>query len=319
MLHLSDRSYQSLPGWSRTFAPGKTTLGLSLPLESATDLPANVARAQQADEAGIAALWLRDVPLRVPSFGDLGQIVDPWVYLGHLSASTQRIALGTAAIVVPLAHPLILAKQAASADHLSGGRLLLGLASGDRPEEFPAFGMDVGTRGEVFREKIGVVKKAWTTENRGIKWSGGRMWSADVVPKPVADEVPTIIVGSAQQSMEYRAEHGHGWLTYTAPLEQQRAVVQEWREACEKAGAGFKPFGQAMGLDLAEDPDQKPEGFHLGMRLGRNYLLELLGTLNEMGVNHVSFGLRKRERPVEDVIAELGEYVVPEFPALNPE
>lgn len=55
------------------------------------------------------------------------------------------------------------------------------------------------------------------------------------------------------------------------------------------------------------------------MRLGRNYLLELLGTLNEMGVNHVSFGLRKSERPVEDVIAELGKYVVPEFPALDAE
>ncbi|WP_459610566.1 LLM class oxidoreductase [Corynebacterium urogenitale] len=320
MLSLSDRSFRNNPGWRRTFAPGTMTLGVALPLGSgqgsATDLTEQVELVRQADAAGFAALWLRDVPLRVPSFGDLGQVLDPWTYLGLLCGATSRIALGTAAIVLPLAHPLILAKQAASVDHLSGGRLMLGVASGDRPEEFPAFGLDVGKRGEVFREHFGVLKKAWTTDKRGIKWSRGRMWSADVVPKPLADEVPTLVVGSAQQSMEWRAENGHGWMTYTAPIEQQRGVIAQWNAACERHGSGeFQPFAQSMGLDLAEDPNKKPEGLHLGMRLGRNYLLELLGTLRDMGVHHLSFGLRLGDRPASEVLAELGEYVLPEFPA----
>ena len=77
--------------------------------------------------------WLRDVPFNVPSFGDAGQVFDPFVYLGYLAAGTKDIALGVSSIILPLRHPAHVAKAAASADQLSDGRLILGVASGDRP------------------------------------------------------------------------------------------------------------------------------------------------------------------------------------------
>ena len=70
------------------------------------------------------------------------------VYLGLLAGLTERIALGVASIVLPLRHPAHVAKAAASVDVLSGGRLLLGVASGDRPEEYPALNLPFADRGE---------------------------------------------------------------------------------------------------------------------------------------------------------------------------
>ncbi len=123
---------------------GRATLGLIAPLESFSgDVPTmegHLARVRAAEEAGFASFWLRDVPLLVPSQGDGGQLFDPWVYLGALATATSRITLGTASTVLPLRHPVHVAKAAASVDLLSGGRMLLGLAVGDRPGEVPAFG-----------------------------------------------------------------------------------------------------------------------------------------------------------------------------------
>ncbi|MEM6371311.1 MAG: LLM class flavin-dependent oxidoreductase, partial [Pseudomonadota bacterium] len=129
--------------YNATFRPRRMSLGLVVPLEAYAvgATPAmrdHIAMAQLAEHLGFAALWLRDVPFNVPSFGDPGQMFDPFVYLGTLGTVTERIALGTSSIILPLRHPAHVAKAAATADVLSGGRVLLGVASGDRPEEYPA-------------------------------------------------------------------------------------------------------------------------------------------------------------------------------------
>ena len=128
------------------FAPGRLTLGVFFPIEAfQRDEPTmrdQERLARRAEELGFAALWTRDVPLRDPNFGDIGQVYDPWVWLGWIAAQTRTIALATGSIILPLRHPLHTAKAAASVDQLTGGRLVLGVASGDRPVEFPAFGVD---------------------------------------------------------------------------------------------------------------------------------------------------------------------------------
>ncbi|KAJ0346071.1 hypothetical protein COL154_013905, partial [Colletotrichum chrysophilum] len=75
-----------------------------------------VALAQFAEKAGFASLGFRDVPLRDPNFGDVGQVFDPWAYLGYMAAQTTEIALLTASIILPLRHPIHIAKAAASID-----------------------------------------------------------------------------------------------------------------------------------------------------------------------------------------------------------
>ncbi len=154
-------------GFHRAFQPDRLTLGLMFPIEAYGlehwDMPTmegQVELAKRAEELGFAALWCRDVPLRDPDFGDVGQIYDPWVWLGYITAHTERIALGTGSIILPLRHPLHVAKAAASVDQLSGGRLILGVASGDRPIEFPAFGVEHRTRGARFRDCYDFFRRA---------------------------------------------------------------------------------------------------------------------------------------------------------------
>ena len=82
----------------------------------------------------------------------------PFVYLGLLAGKTDRIALGVASIILPLRHPAHVAKAAATADILSGGRVILGVASGDRPQEYPALNIAFGERGERFRSSLRIYK-----------------------------------------------------------------------------------------------------------------------------------------------------------------
>lgn len=302
---------RDVPGFRRTFEQGELTLGLNLPVGGdPEDTATQVARVRAAEDAGFAAVWARDIPLRVDSFGDVGQVYDPFMYLTWLAAHTRTIALGTAAIVLPLAHPLQLAKRSATLDRISDGRFLMGVASGDRPEEFPAFGMEKGERAAVFRENLEVLRAGWSSTGRPVRWSRGRMGGADVVPKPSQGAVPVLPTGSCQQNMTYNAANGDGWLTYHRPLPQQKTMVERWRAEC---GGQFKPFAESMWLDLAEDADLPVAGRDFGYRTGRAGLLKILRSQRAMGINHVSLHLSRGGRAVESVLAELAEYVVPEF------
>lgn len=309
-----------LPGFRRTFRPGRLTLGLLFPIEAfAGDQPTmrhQEALARRAEALGFAALWVRDVPLRVPEFGDVGQVYDPWVWLAWVAAHTSRIALGTAAIVLPLRHPLHVAKAAASVDRLSGGRLLLGVASGDRPGEFPAFGVAHEERAERFREHLAVLRAALSREFPLLESRAGRLHGADLVPKPLASEVPVLVTGRSGQPLSWIAATAHGWLTYPRPLARQQEVLAEWHAAVRAAEAGaFKPAGQSLYVDLADDPRAPPTPIHLGWRLGRGRLVELLLALEAGGASHVILNLKYGRRPAAEVLEELGAHVVPRFPA----
>lgn len=150
--------------YQRIFAPNQMTLGLFTPLESHRGIPSlnpHYDLIEQVDHLGFGAIWVRDVPLYSSNFGDAGQIFDPWSYLGAIAARTQHIALGTAAIVLPLRHPLHTAKAAASIDRLSEGRLILGVATGDRPIEFPIFDINYNDRGQTFRSAVTSMREVW--------------------------------------------------------------------------------------------------------------------------------------------------------------
>lgn len=313
---LSDVPVTALPGFHRTFPRGRMTLGLFLPLDAGSpeepdvDLVRQAELVRRAEAAGVAAVWLRDIPLRDPDFGDVGQAWDPVSYLGYLAASTSEIALGTGAVVVPLRHPLHLAKQAASIDHLSGGRFLFGVATGDRSSEFPAFGVEEGERDAVFREHLQVMQQAWTTEKRGIRWSGGRMWGGDVVPKPLAVRPPLLTVGSCLQSMAWHREHADAHITYQRPLPVQQKYLATWRE-----DGNDKPFAMSMSLDLHPDAEAAAGPIKFGWRVGTRHLLRILHELEVMGVDHVILGLKRGTRPADEVLDELIGHIIPAFRA----
>ncbi|MFH8440544.1 TIGR03571 family LLM class oxidoreductase [Streptomyces sp. NPDC018026] len=312
------------------------TLGLELPLDNdwgATRLRADRAAglpfgvpdltrhgelARLADALGFAGLWVRDVPLYDPEqFGDAGSVFETFTHLGHLAAVTERAVLGTAAVVLPLRHPLLVAKAAATVDVLSGGRFVLGLASGDRPVEYPLFGEDFHGRGAAFRRGVEILRAAWARhpDGAGMELPGlglGADRRLDVLPKPTGPSVPIAIAGHARQSSEWISRHADASLNYPRPLGALRLKTQEWRESATGAA---KPYLTPMQLDLTADPDTAATPIRLGLRTGHRALIGHLRAMGEVGVAHVSFNLRPGDRPVTDVLHELAETVLPHFPS----
>lgn len=310
--------YQQHRGFSRAFTPGHLSLGLFFPLEAfGGDIPSmlnQVALAKRAEELGFSALWFRDVPLRDPNFGDVGQAFDPWVYMGYMAAHTSEIALGSASIAIPLHHPLHTAKASASVDQLSAGRLILGVASGDRPVELSAFDVDPERRGEVFREHYEVIRRAYSTSFEPIRWSGGELRGADLIPKPTTQVIPMLVTGHSRQSLDWIARESAGWINYPRAPKMQRLIVEDWRmEVMKQCGSVYKPFTQSLYIDLSENPSTPPTPIHLGFRLGRDHLRALLESLEEIGVDHVILNLKYGKRPAADVIEELGTHIVAQF------
>jgi luciferase-type oxidoreductase len=298
------------------FRAGGLTLGVFFAIESyrgaVPTMAGQVELARRAEEIGFAALWFRDVPLHDPSFGDVGQIFDPWVYLGHIAAHTTDIALATGGIVLPLRHPIDVAKAAASVDVLSGGRMVLGLSGGDRPVEYPAYGVDYDGRADRFRDAVAYLRALLETPFPTVRSALGTLAGADLLPKPAVGRLPLLAVGRAGQPIDSLAEELDGYVTYPRPIEIQARVVAEWRAAARTAGHGRDlPFGQSLYIDLAAPPGTPPTPIHLGWRLGRHALLDHLQALEDAGVRHVVLNLKYGTRPAAEVLDDIGEHILP--------
>lgn len=266
-----------------------------------------VERARLAAEVGFDALWFRDVPLFWPDFGDAGQVHDLWVYLSHVAAHTEDVALATGSVVLPLRHPLHVAKAAASVDRLSDGRLVLGVASGDRPPEFPAFGVDEEEVPARFRESVRVLRRVWAEDYPELESSFGSLdGRLELLPEPTTETLPLLVTGYAGQEREWIAEHGDGWVYYQRDLEDLREMVEGWRAATR----GSKPFVQVMHVDLDPDPGADAERIHQGYAAGSEWFRERLRALRDCGVDHVMINVRHGERDTEAVLEEFGSDVL---------
>ncbi|THE65205.1 TIGR03571 family LLM class oxidoreductase [Salinadaptatus halalkaliphilus] len=278
-------------GYRRLFEPDGMTFGASFPLtgtnRSTPDVSDELHLAKHAEAVGFDALWARDVPTFWPKFGDAGQTFDTWPWLSQVAAHTDEIALGTSSVVLPLRHPIHVAKSAATVDRLSDGRLVLGVASGDRDPEYPAFDIDRDERGAAFRDRFEALRTLWTEEFPELEGEWGTLeGDLDVVPKPTTDTVPLLPTGNSRQSREWIADHGDGWLFYHLPERTLEDYLADWRER-----AGEKPFVIAVRVAFADDPTANPEALHLGFEAGVEWFRTYFRRLEELGLDHVIVGL----------------------------
>lgn len=278
-------------------ATGEVARAAAGRLRGEPDLARHALHAQLADRVGFRALWVRDVPLYDPAFGDAAQVFEVFTYLGFLAGMTRDILLGTAAVVLPLREPVLTMKAAATADYLSNGRLLMGVASGDRPVEYPVFGRAFETRSDVFRHQVEMLRR-WTSD----AWDEG----LQVLPRPT-QALSLLVAGLGQQSIEWVGQHMDGLLAYPRTPEEHRVRTQAWVAA---AGRN-KPYASFIHLDLLAQADAPITRHHFGVMTGRQGLITELAAMRDAGVQHIGLHLRRCQRPVADVLEEIGEYVLP--------
>ena len=312
------------PGWRQVLDAGHLTLGLMTPLarerDHASDPARELALAARAGRLGIAALWTRDVPLIVPqgSTREAAVLDEPFVWLAALAGAAPGTAIGTAAAVLPLRDPLHLAKAAWSLDRLSGGRFILGLGSGDRPEEFAAFGAGAPAPEVRYREHWERLRQALAPASDATARGDLLAATGGFVPAPPPlHRIPLLAVGTARQSLQWIAAHADGWATYHREAARQEGRIALWRRALdERAGGQWKPFVQSLQLELLADPDAPAAPLELGLRAGRHALLDYLARMAALGVAHMLVNLQG-PRDVGEQLEELGREVVPRLPALR--
>jgi probable F420-dependent oxidoreductase len=139
-------------------------------------------------------------------------VLDPLVHLSYVAACTETMELGTAVVILPQRNPVVLAKQVASLDVLSGGRLLLGVGAGYLEPELTAVGVPMSERGGRTDEYLDAMTALWTREAPAFH---GRYVSFDKVdahPRPVQAGGPRIVIGGHSPAAFRRAvARGHGW------------------------------------------------------------------------------------------------------------
>jgi len=261
------------------------------------DMTEHKERIMLADELGFKAAWIRDVPLYDPNFGDAAQVFEAFSYLGYLSACTNNILLATAAIVLPLREPWLVKKAAATINELSNNRLILGVASGDRPSEYPVFDVDFNNRSEVFRNSLDILRD---TNNAKLK-NGLQLI-------PEFKDIPIYAAGLAQQSPEWIGENLDGWLAYPGTPQNHEYRVKLWRQV-----AGDKPYVSFIHLDLVDDPDAPIIRHHFGVQTGVKGLITELESMKNVGVNHIGLQFRRNQQPIENALKTIANEVLPHF------
>jgi probable F420-dependent oxidoreductase len=213
--------------------------------------------ARAAEAAGFESVWTGEHvvlpdPQAPPSPSPPHTpFVDPAVALAFLAAGTQRLRLGTGIIILPQRNPLVLAKELASVDVVSNGRLLFGLGAGYLRAEFDALGVSFEQKGARTSEAIEVIHSLWTQEKPAIR---GRFWSFSGIqafPHPVQKPHPPIIVGGHSPGAFRRAvAQGDGWYGFALDLEGTRGCV----DGLEQARARVQRPSSLAALEIGVTP-----------------------------------------------------------------
>ncbi|MEU9997836.1 LLM class F420-dependent oxidoreductase [Streptomyces sp. NPDC050848] len=299
--------------------------GMQLPVQSQSTLyaepweasagPADLVEiARVADRSGFDYIASCDhvaIPRRLA--GPMGTIwYDPVATLSFLAAATERVRLLSHVAVVGLRHPLVSAKAYATLDHLSGGRLVLGVGAGHVQEEFEAVGADFVRRGPVLDETIDALRAALGPEEFP-EHAGERFAFKDLGqrPRPAQARVPVWVGGSSPAAVRRAALKGDGWLPQGDPREKLAAQIARLKALREEAGIAepitVGAITEALYVGEAD--------WELGRRTlsGKpEALAESLNAYGAMGVHQIQVRFRSRSRTeLTDQMAAFAAEVAP--------
>ncbi|GAA4957004.1 TIGR03619 family F420-dependent LLM class oxidoreductase [Actinoplanes utahensis] len=298
-------------------------LGVSLPqFQQFTPGVDVVAAARALEEIGFDSLWAFErllVPedqsgphglYNVPGlpWPDLYRgVTDALVTLSMAAAVTERIELGAGVLVVPLHVPVRLAKQLATLDAASGGRLIAGLGSGWSIDEFAAGGaVPITERGRALDDFLDIAEAVWGPNPVSFATGRFRADAADIGPKP-ARRIPVLLGAASDKALARVARRADGWVASGATPEQVAEKLALVKRLAEEYGRDPATIGctvQIATLDLTESTAQ-PRPPYAG---NVAQLAEDVAALAEAGADHVYLTLPAAVKDVTELIDRSGEF-----------
>ncbi len=202
------------------------------------------AEARLLEQLGAEALWVG------------GHVASPnpspeaMVALAQLAAVTQRAVVGTSILLLPLYHPVLVAKQVADLDRASDGRVALGIGvGGEYPAEFDAMGVPLADRGARTDESLALLRRLWTAEEVTHRGTHFDVPPVRVHPAPAQPGGPPVVVAGRQEPAMRRAGRlGDGWMPYLYSPNRYRRSVERVRDHAEAAGRSLDGFGWCLFL-----------------------------------------------------------------------
>jgi probable F420-dependent oxidoreductase len=276
-------------------------VGLGAPVAGAWATPGNIAAfARRAEELGYQSLWTFQ-RLLFPEGSDMApvyrSVLDPMVSLGYLSAVTSTIRLGVAVVNHPFLSPLLMAKQAATADVLSDGRLDLGLGIGWLKEEFTGSSAVMAGRGPRTVEYVAALRALWSGQaglpgQAGFKGEYYEIPAGRQDPRPVQQPGPPVILGGmSRPAMERAGRIADGWVTASAAnlskMGPSVALVQQAAAACGRGPLRII----CRGVVRAGQPVHGPNGQRLLLSGSFEQIRADVARLAAQGVTEIFYDL----------------------------
>ncbi len=202
--------------------------------------------------------------------------LDPFIALAGVAAATQNLKIGTGVCLVPQHDPIVLAKQVATLDQLSGGRFLFGIGAGWNREEMRNHGTDPGHRFGIMRERVEAMRAIWSQDEAsyaGKHVNFERIWSW---PKPLQQPGPPILIGgSGPKVLDRVLAYGDGW----TPISRQTGDLQEIADRIAELQERAAAAGRERIPVTLYGGSTKPETVHRFAEMGVDRILHLLPTL----------------------------------------
>lgn len=215
--------------------------------------------ARRGESLGYDTIWLSDhiVPPNTAEERPRRIFYEPLALAGHLAAITSRVRIGTSVLVIPYRDPIVTAKQIATIDDMSGGRLLLGVGVGHLQAEFAALGVPFAARGRLTDEYLAVMRELWANDapifaGETVSFANVNFW-----PKPAQRPGPPIYVaGHTPPAIRRAAAIGDGWHPVNMPLSHLDEGIARFRAACAGAGRPADlPIAMRFNLSIRESGD----------------------------------------------------------------
>ncbi|HYY73871.1 MAG TPA: LLM class F420-dependent oxidoreductase [Solirubrobacterales bacterium] len=241
--------------------------------------------ARTAEEVGIESIWTVEhvvIPVGYQSkypYDPSGKIPgpenvpipDPILPLAFAAAVTKTLRLATGILILPQRHPIYVAKEVATLDVLSGGRVILGIGIGWLSEEFDAVGVPFAERAARTRESVQAIRSLWKDTPEAFEGKFFRWGPLESNPKPVQKPgVPIVVGGHGERAARRAARYGDGFFPAVGEPEKLRALFGTLREECRRIG-------------------RKPEEIELTAGRGRPDL-DGVRRLQDLGVSRITMG-----------------------------
>ena len=210
-----------------------------------------------AEDLGYDSLWMGEHVVapspRVPPSPQEPDypILDPLVALGFMAAVTERVRLATGIIILPQRNPVVLAKQLASLDVVSRGRVVFGMGVGYVEPEMRAVGVPMEGRGARSDEYVAAMRTLWEDDDPAFEGEHVSFRGVDGYPRPVQDRIPVIVGGHSEAAHRRAVRIGDGWYGFALDRATTAVQVASLRQAAEAAGRDFES------LELTVSPAER--------------------------------------------------------------